>query len=96
MGREVVDVRTISHVRRLMGYMARHGVGIMAAGKCLTQRRGLDDTLMGELLVRGRDNAQSGRSLVPSRHARRLGGELRYEILVLAIVRAFSLGGLLL
>ena len=76
--------------------MARKGVRVMAAGEGLAQGGGLDDALMGELLVRGRNDAQSRGSLIPPRHAGRLGRELTYGILILAVVGAVSLGRLLL
>lgn len=42
----------------------------MAAGEGLVERRGLDDALVGELLVRGRDDAEPGGSFA----ARGAGG----------------------
>lgn len=68
----------------------------MAASKCLSQRCGLDNPLVGELLVGRRYNAQPRRGLVSSRHSWGLCGKLRNRVLLSSSIGTITLGGLLL
>lgn len=58
-GRDVVDVRGVGEVGRLVGHMAGHGLWLMPAGEALIERCGLDDSFVGELLMGGGHNGQS-------------------------------------
>lgn len=66
------------------------------AGECLAKRGGLDDALVGEMLMRRGDDAKARRGLVPAGHARRFGSELAEHVLVPSLVWAVTLGRLLL
>jgi hypothetical protein len=68
----------------------------MAASESLTKGSGLNDSLMGKLLVRRGHNAQSRGCFVSSRHARSFGCKLVERVPILSIVRSISLSGLLL
>lgn len=56
-------MRRIREVRRLILNVSRQRMRLVTARERLVQRRGLDDALVGELLMRGRHDAKSGRSL---------------------------------
>lgn len=58
---------------------------MLSTSEAVAKRRRLDNSLVGELLVRGSNNREAWRGLVSSRHARRLGGELGDGILVGAV-----------
>lgn len=51
---DVVDVRGVGEVRGLVGNMSCHWMGLMPASKALVKGCGLDDSLVGKLLVRRR------------------------------------------
>lgn len=72
--RYMVDVRGAGKVRGLVRDVPCQGVRVVSAGECLSERRGLDDALVGKLLVRRRNNGQAG--LIPTRQAGRLGDEV--------------------
>lgn len=80
-----MDVRGAGQVRGLVGDMSGHGSRVLSTSEAVTKRRRLDNSLVGELLVRGSNNREAWRGLVSSRHARRLGGELGDGILVGAV-----------
>lgn len=53
-------MRRIRQIRRLVLHVSCERVRLVTARERLVQRRRLDDALVGELLVRGRDDGQSG------------------------------------
>jgi hypothetical protein len=59
----VVDMRRIRQVRGLILNVSRQRMRLVASCERLVQRRGLDDALVGELLMRGRHDAKSRRRL---------------------------------
>lgn len=91
VGGDVVDVRSARQVRGLIGNVTGHRCWVLSAGKAVAKRRGLDDSLVGELLVGGRNDGQAWRRPVSSRHTRCLGSEPTHRVLV----RAVPLGRLL-
>lgn len=63
---------------------------MLSSSEAVTKRRRLNDSLIGELLMRRSNDGEARRCLVSSRHARRLGSKLR-----VVFVGSVSLGGLL-
>jgi hypothetical protein len=87
----VVDVGCAREVGGLVGDVPGQRVGIMPSGKRLAEGRRLDNPLVGELLVRGSDDAEPWRRTALARQTRRLRCELAFPM-----IRAFALGRLLL
>lgn len=63
---------------------------MLSSSEAVAKRRRLNDSLVGELLVRRSNDGEARRCLVSSRHAGRLGSKLR-----VVLVGSVSLSGLL-
>jgi len=85
-----VDMRSTRQVGWLVGDMSSHRSRVLSSSEAVTKRRRLNDSLIGELLMRRSNDGEARRCLVSSRHARRLGSKLR-----VVFVGSVSLGGLL-
>lgn len=92
-GWHVVDMRGVGQLRRAVLDVPGQRVGVVDAAERLAQGRRLNHPLVGEVLVRGSNNRQARRRLVPARHSRRLGSE---AVVFLLVCRAVALRGLLL
>lgn len=78
----MVDVRGARQVRGLVGNVASQGCRVLSAGEAVAQRGRLNNSLVGELLVGGRNNRQARGGLVSARHTGRLGSKPRHRVLV--------------
>lgn len=59
-----MDVRGARQVRGLVGNVASQGRWVLSAGEAVAQRGRLNNSLVGELLVGGRNNRQARGGLV--------------------------------
>jgi hypothetical protein len=69
-----MDVRRARQIRRLICQMPRQRERVPARER-LAERSGLYHSLVGKLLVRGRNNAQTRRSFIPPGHPWRPRGK---------------------
>lgn len=70
-----MDMRSTRKVGWLVGDVTGHGSRMLTSCKAVAKRRRLDNSLVGKLLMRGRNDGEA-RGLISSRHAGCLGGEL--------------------
>lgn len=76
IGRDMMNVRSPCEVRRLVGDVARQRVRVVSPCERLAERGRLNHSLVGELLVRRRDNAQARRRPALASQTGRLRGEM--------------------
>lgn len=74
-------MRSTRKVGWLVGDVTGHGSRMLTSCKAVAQRGRLDNSLIGKLLVGGRNDGEA-RGLISSRHAGGLGGELRHGIFI--------------
>jgi len=77
-----MNVRGTRKIRWLVGDVACEWMGVMSASKRLAQWCGLDHPLVGELLVRWRDDAEARRRASFPTQAGSLGREMSHIVLV--------------